>query len=87
MLFFGFKAKMWMTFGLGLYFFALYIFVIWLASQFIDIKTGVDLLFIVYENPLVFIQIALLLVSCFPLFIYFIRMIIKYLFITRSKNN
>jgi len=86
-LFLGFKAKMWMTFGIGLFFFSLYFFVIWLGSQYIDHEVGLSLFFKVYHSPTFFIYAGLLTCICFSFMIYLTRMIIKYVFLTRGKEK
>jgi len=86
-LLFGFKAKMWMTFGLGIFFFSFYFFSVWALSHLIDHQIGLSLFFKVYEAPVSFVYGGLITFVCFSFLIYLARMIIKYLFITKGKGG
>lgn len=83
----GFKAKMWMTFGLGLVFFSFYFLLVLLCSKYINQEMGAALFFSAYRSPRLFIYGGLLLFACVSLTIYLVRMIIKYLFITRGRGD
>lgn len=83
----GFKAKMWMTFGLGLVFFSFYFLLVMLCSKYINTETGLALFFSAYRSPVLFIYGGLLLFACFSLTIYLVRMVIKYFFITRGRGD
>ncbi len=83
----GFKAKMWMTFGLGIVFFSLYLIVILVGSFYLKEETGQWLFLSAYHSPVYFIYAGLLIFACFSLTIYLVRMLIKYLFLTRGKGD
>lgn len=83
----GFKAKMWMTCGLGITFFGFYLFVVVLSSTILNGKWISSLFWQAYQTPLPFIYGGLLLFACFSLLIYLVRMVIKYLFLTRGKGD
>lgn len=83
----GFKAKMWMTFGLGIVFFSFYFLVIFISSVYLKEEKGELLFFSAYHSPKFFIYAGLLIFACFSLTIYLIRMLIKYLFLTRGKGD
>ncbi len=51
----GFKAKMWMTFGLGIVFFSLYLIVILVGSFYLKEETGQWLFLSAYHSPVYFI--------------------------------
>lgn len=83
----GFKAKMWMTFGLGIIFFSLYGIIVVLSPIFLSEDSALYLFFKAYQSPLPFIYAGLFLFACFSLSIYLVRMLIKYIYITRGKGN
>lgn len=84
-LFWDFKAKMWMTLGLGAFFFGLYLLFVWIGSHLMDQNLGLTLFFKVYESPISYVYLGLFIFICFSLFIYLARMFIKYIFLTRKK--
>lgn len=84
-LFKEFNRKMWMTFTLGLVFFSLYGLLVYWGSSFAR-QWGTVLLFAARENPLFFIYGGLTLFAFLSLSIYFVRMLIKYLYLTRGRD-
>lgn len=84
-LFKEFNRKMWMTLLMGGIFFAIYLAIVYLAIIFIP-PSGVDLFFLIYRNPVNFIYGGLMVFACFSLSIYIVRMLIKYLYMTRGKD-
>ncbi len=78
---------MWMTFGIGLVFFSLYLIVIFFSSVYLKEEAGQWLFKTAYQAPIYFIYIGLLIFICFSLTIYLVRMLIKYLFLTRGRGD
>lgn len=84
-LIFGFKQKMWMTVGLGLFFFGFYIVLMWLASLTLDPKTKLALFFAVYENPKNYIYLGLSIFVSLSLSIYLARRVIIYFYNSKKR--
>lgn len=83
----GFKAKMWMTWGLGSVFFGLYFLVVYAGKLYLQKEITQFLFILVHQSPLYFIYLGLFIFICFSLAIYLVRMVIKYLFLTRGKGD
>lgn len=83
----GFKAKMWMTCGLGIIFFSFYGLLVIISAHYIKVETAQFLFAQAYQSPSVFIYAGMLTFACFSLMIYLVRMFIKYLFLTRGKGD
>lgn len=79
-----FGQKMWMTTGLGVVFCCLYLITAILGSFFNDPKSRLDLFFLVYEHPVVFVYIGLFIFACFSIGVYLVRIFIKHLYNTRK---
>ena len=82
----NFKQKMWMTLGLGFIFFGFYFVLIFSISQLMSKEDWLSLFFYMYKEPTYFIYLGLFLFAFLSLSIYFVRMFIKYLYTTRSKD-
>ncbi|MEI8366378.1 MAG: hypothetical protein WCF65_08155 [Parachlamydiaceae bacterium] len=80
----NFGQKMWMTTGLGLFFAAIYLLVIFGGSYLFDEKSRLSLLLLMYKQPVDFIYLGLLTFACASLLIYFARMVIIHLYNTRN---
>lgn len=85
-LFKEFNRKIWMTAYLGLVFFGLYLLTIG-VSIYIVRPLGAEIVFLVHHNPVKFIYFGLWLFAFISLSIYFVRMVIKYFYLTRGKDN
>jgi hypothetical protein len=83
----GFKEKIWMTVGLGVLFFGLYLGVVFFTSRVIDQEIAQQLFELSYQHPLEFIYLGLFIFATFSLLIYLVRMFIKYFYLTRSKGS
>ncbi len=83
----GFREKIWMTIGLGIVFFGFYFAIVLLSSKLITPATGESFFNLVKNHPIDFIYFGLFIVASITLSIYLVRMVIKYLFITKSKNR
>ena len=81
-----YNRKMWMTFCLGFSFFGFYFLIVNLSIYYIK-PLGSDLFFLAYHNPTVFVYGGLFLFACLTLSIYFFRMLIKYLYLTRGNDS
>jgi hypothetical protein len=77
-----FRQKMWMTIGLGLFFFGFYFLLLW-SFKFIDKSFWQNLFMQAYHSPILFIYAGLFIFAFISLSIYLVRMFIKYLFMTR----
>jgi hypothetical protein len=86
LLFKDFKRKMWMTVSLGGLFFCLYFVVVSLGAYFFN-HWGTDLFSILYQHPVEFVYGGLWLFACFSLSIYLVRMMIKYIYLTKGKDS
>ncbi len=77
----NFKQKIWMTIGLGCFFSSLYIALVYLGSK-IDLSEAAQkkLFFAIYQNPVDFVYIGLVLFVCISILICVVREIIKYLY-------
>lgn len=84
-LFKDFNRKIWMTLGLGSVFFSLYFLVVYSGSSFMR-QWGPELIFVAQKNPLYFIYGGLALFATLSLTIYFVRTVIKYLYLTIGKD-
>lgn len=82
--FYGFRQKMWMTVGLGILFFGFYLIAVLIGSQLINEKK-MDVFFIVYNHPILFIYLGLLIFMGISGSIYAARMVIKYLYNRRNR--
>ncbi|MFI0435019.1 MAG: LPXTG cell wall anchor domain-containing protein [Parachlamydiaceae bacterium] len=85
-LFREFNRKMWMTIFLGSVFFAFYVVIVCLSAYVIPGR-GVKIFFLLYESPVYFIYLGLSLFASTSMFIYLIRMVIKYFYLTRGKDR
>src|SRR5437764_747748 len=83
----GFKEKIWMTIGLGIVFFGFYLAIVLLTSKLITPKSGETFFYLVKTHPIEFIYLGLFIFTTATLSIYLVRMVIKYLFITKSRNR
>jgi predicted branched-subunit amino acid permease len=82
----GFKEKIWMTIGLGIVFFGFYFGIVLLSSKFSTPETRQDFFRLIYSHPIEFIYLGLFIFATITLCIYLVRMLIKYLFITKSRQ-
>lgn len=80
------KRKLYMTFGLGIAFFGFYFCLVWLSTQWIESWKS-DIFLLLYQYPKEFIYVGLSLFAFCSLFIYLLRMLIKYLYLTRGKDG
>lgn len=85
-LFKEFNRKIWMTAYLGIVFFGLYLFTVTLSMYMIR-PLGPEILFLLHHNPVKFIYFGLCLFAFMSLSIYFVRMVIKYVYLTRGKDG
>jgi hypothetical protein len=85
-LFHDFERKMWVTFGLGLLFSALYLILIIIGWLFMDGKLRLTLFHLLYENPTNFIWWGLVAFAVLSLCIHCARLFIIYLYNIRSKG-
>lgn len=83
----GFRAKMWMTVGLGLVFFNFYLLLVAITARLLDNQTGAWLFATAYSSPKPLIYLGLLTFASISLAIYLARMVIKYLFLTYGKGD
>ncbi len=81
-----FKRKMWMTTCLGILFFGIYLLFVF-AGLYLTNHWESQLFFLLYRHPVEFIYGGLWLFAFLSLSIYLARMFIKYLFLTRGKDN
>ena len=86
LLFKDFNRKMWMTFGLGLLFFSAYFLIVTLGARVIR-TWGTDFFFFVYRHPIEFVYGGFWLFVFLSLSIYFARIFIKYVYLTRGKDG
>ena len=80
------KRKLCMTFGLGIVFFGFYASMVWLSSRWIEPWKS-DVFLLMYRYPKEFIYLGLGLFALCSLFIYLLRMVIKYVYLTRGKDS
>lgn len=85
-LFKDFNRKIWMTIGLGCFFFFLYFFSVVLGSHLIRHWQS-DFFLLVYQYPVAFVYGGLSLFAFLSLTIYLVRMFIKYVYLTRGKDS
>jgi hypothetical protein len=76
----GFRQKIWMTVGLGSFFFGSYLSILFCSSLFRDPKQRLDLFFYMYRHPTECIYLGLFVFTLATISIYLARMIIKYLY-------
>lgn len=79
-LFKNFGQKMWMTTGLGLLFFGIYLLIVYFLSRVDDPSVRLNFFLMVYRNPIPFIYLGLLFFACVSVGIILVRMVIKYLY-------
>ena len=82
----GFKRKIWMTIGLGVFFLFSYLGVIFSISYFSTAEWNLHIFSIIYHSPTPWIYGGLWVFACLSLCIYLVRMGIKYYFLTRGKD-
>jgi len=75
---------MWMTGGLGIAFFFLYLLIALLGSHLKNPDLRLDFFFFAYENPTFLIYIGLFVFALFSTSIYLVRVLIKYFYNTRK---
>jgi hypothetical protein len=75
----GFQQKMWMTAGLGITFFGLYLLIIIGGSYFNELSR-LDFFFLVYQHPVFFIYCGLLIFATISSVIYLVRLVIKFIY-------
>jgi hypothetical protein len=81
-----FKRKIWMTIGLGGFFFSLYFIALSQgASLFKDL--GREFFIQAAQNPLAFIYGGLWVFAMLSLSIYLVRIFIKYLYLAKGKDS
>jgi len=80
LLFEGFKQKMWMTAGLGCVFFGLYAGVILSGSFLLTPDRKKQFFQLMYNHPIEFVYLGLLIFICVSMSIYLVRLVIKHLF-------
>lgn len=85
-LFKDFKRKFAMTIGLSILFFCFYFGMVGLIFYLVHFLQ-VDLFLMAYRNPIRAIYAGLWLFVSFSFCIYFARMVIKYLYLTRGRDN
>jgi hypothetical protein len=85
-LFKDFNRKIWMTVCLGGIFFFLYLLTVGLSFYFVHLW-GIEIFFIAYHHPIELVYSGLCLFAFLSLSIYFARMLIKYLYLTRGKDS
>lgn len=76
---FNFKEKMWMTAGLGLFFFGSYLIILVTLSLFKHEMAGLDIFYFCYHNPTFCIYLSLGIFVLFSALIYTIRRLIIFL--------
>lgn len=74
----NFGQKMWMTCGLGILFFSLYLIVVSTLSSVNGSSLRLNFFHLVYKHPIAFIYLGLLTFAFFSVSIYLARMIIIY---------
>lgn len=79
----GFRQKIWMTVGLGVFFFGCYTLTLFLSSFWITPETRFRIFTLLHEHVVAFIYLGLGFFSAISLSIYAIRLLIIYLY-TRS---
>ena len=77
-----FKQKMWMTIGLGIVFFGLYVLIVYIGSY---IATNFNLFKLIHKNPVTFIYLGLLTFALVTTCIYLTRLIIKFLYNSKRR--
>ena len=82
-LFYNFKQKIWMTAGIGLTFFSLYLLLIFLSSNLLDERLKFFLQ--VYQNPTAYVYMGLSIFIILSISIYLVRMFIIYLFHSQKR--
>ncbi|MBN9376881.1 MAG: hypothetical protein J0H93_00745 [Chlamydiales bacterium] len=85
-LFLEFDKKMWMTVGLGLFFFGFYFLFIPLLALSLNSQKIQTILSFIRHQPTLSIYIGLLIFILFTLSIYLARLFIKYLYRNRTKK-
>ena len=84
-LFKNFSQKMWMTLGLGCFFYGLYFALVLLGSYFIDSQMKLRLFLHIREHLTAYIYLGLFVFMSLTIFIYLVRMVIKHLCNSRCK--
>ena len=78
-----FDKKMWMTFGLGLFFLSLYLGIVFLGSKIID-SYNVFLYFYAYTSESIYIGLSIFLTLSIT--VYLIRLFIKFAYRKKNRN-
>lgn len=81
-----FKRKMIMTIGLGIVFFSFYGILVLFLAYWLNRENGLNLFFLAYQQPLAFLYGGLFIFILFSLLIYLMRMVIKYIYLSRFKD-
>lgn len=76
-LFVGLQPKLFMTAALGLFFFSLYIFIVWLLSYFLDDEMRQSLFKAIYSYPVYFAYGGLAIFIAISVSIVLVRSVIK----------
>lgn len=81
----GFREKIWMTLGLGIFFFGLYISLVLFARILLSNQVKAQLFEMIYKAPLKFVQLGFFIFIGISLCIYLVRMLIKYLYKSSAR--
>lgn len=76
----NFREKIWMTFGLGIVFFGLYLLTIFGLWSLQSASSNQSLFILLYKHPVELIYLGLLCFAFITMGIYLARMVIKYLY-------
>ena len=83
---FEFKRKIWMTLGLGIFFFIVYCSAVLLLSYGLSFDAKQKLLSLAHQSPADWIYAGLWLFACTTLCIYLVRMCIKFCYLMIGKD-
>ncbi|HRD56020.1 MAG TPA: hypothetical protein PLC42_06445 [Parachlamydiaceae bacterium] len=83
-LFFNFKQKMWMTIGLGILFFNLYLFLLYMGAFSLTAQDKLSFFFDAYQNPATYAYRGLFFFVVVSVSIYLARMVIISLYNSRN---
>ncbi len=82
----NFRQKMWMTAGLGILFFSLYVVLVYIGSFVTHAIGHINLFNLLHKHPVAFIYLGLLTFAIISISIYLVRLVIKYLYNSRRRE-
>ncbi|MBA3604257.1 MAG: hypothetical protein H0W50_11630 [Parachlamydiaceae bacterium] len=80
----GLKAKIWMTAGVGIFFFIFYATIVLIGTNYINSEIRIKIFYLMRKDPILFVYLGLVLFVTTSLSILVVRSIIKRIYNSRG---